>query len=760
VSATARLQATIDAATDRTFVVDGATGRVVTYGEMLERAAAIGDALRERGVGRGDRVAVSLPNSAELAAVYVAALAAGVVVIPLGSGFGRRELRDVLARSAPALALAGGARPNAAIEDVAGELGIATATVRVGDADGELDPWGLPAVGRASFAQAGDDDLASIHFTSGSTGVPRGVGHRIGDFVRNGERYGAAAGLDAARRFHSVLPMTYMAGYYNLLLMPLALGASVVLDRAFDARSVLRFWDVAREHEVDVLWLVPTIIAMLLKVDRGPAGREFCREHVRHAACGTAPLDPDLRERFEAEYGVGVHDSYGLSETLLATASTARHPAPRGGVGRALPGVGVRVAAEPGTPGPVLIRSEDTMVGYLQGCDDDGRPRFDAAVPADGWLETGDLGTLDADGEVRITGRTKEIIIRGGVNVSAVEIEHALQNAAPLQRLAVVGAPHEILGEQVAAVVSLSDDGVFDDVERALREAARTLEEGHRPDLYLQIDEMPTTPTGKVRKGALRDLVIDALGLPARGKGFTVDAAEAPPTPVPAGNGGWPASAPVDLTHPIREGMVSFPSPNHPEPEVTVLARHETQGRMTRRLVLGTHTGTHADAPLHFVPAGGTIDAVTLDTLVGPATLADLSDVGELEAIGRERLERALGGPPRHPRVLLRFDWSRRFVDLDFYHRSPYLAADACQWLVDHGVRLLGFDIASPDDPRQGQDSAIDSPNHHLLLGAGVVLLEYLANLDRLPVGDVHLVALPLPIAGGDGAPMRVIAFP
>lgn len=757
-SATARLQQTIEAAGERTFVIDGASGRTVTHAEMLQRAGAVGAALRELGVDKGDRLAVSLPNGAELAALYIAALAAGAVVVPLGSGFGRRELRDVLGRSAPKLALAGGARPNDALRDVAGELDIAATSVRVGDAEGELDLWALPVGAPASFAAMDENDLASIHFTSGSTGVPRGVGHRIGDFVRNAERYGEAAGLDETHRFHHVLPMTYMAGYYNLLLMPLTLGASVVLDRAFDARSVLRFWDVAREHEVDVLWLVPTILAMLLKVDRGEDGRTFCREHVRHVACGTAPLDPDLRERFEQEYGVAIHDSYGLSETLLATASTPPHPAPRGGVGRALPGVDVRVLAAVGEPGPIGIRCADTMVGYLRDCEQ-GRPRFDDAAAPDGWMETGDLGTLDADGELRITGRTKEIIIRGGVNVSAVEVERALNGAGPVQRIAVVGVPHEILGEQIAVVVSLAEDMAFEDVERALREAAGALEDGHRPDTYLQIDEMPSTPTGKVRKGALRDLVIDALGLPARGKEFTVDTVDAPPAPA-SGGGGWPTSAPVDLTHPIRAGMVSFPSPNHPTPEVTVLARHEDQGRMTRRLVLGTHTGTHADAPLHFVAGGGTIDAVGLDTLVGPAQLADLSDVGDLEEVSRERLERALGGPPRHPRVLLRFDWARRFVDLDFYHRSPYLATDACQWLVDHGVRLIGFDLASPDDPRLGQDSEVDSPNHHLLLGAGVILLEYLANLDQLPAGDVHLVALPLPIAGGDGAPMRVIAFP
>jgi kynurenine formamidase len=204
--------------------------------------------------------------------------------------------------------------------------------------------------------------------------------------------------------------------------------------------------------------------------------------------------------------------------------------------------------------------------------------------------------------------------------------------------------------------------------------------------------------------------------------------------------------------------MVSFPSPNHPAPQVTVLATHQREGRMTRRLVLGTHTGTHLDAPLHFIPGGDAVDALALERLVGPAQVADLSDVGPRSEVAREQLERALGGRPRHPRVLLRFDWSSRFVDLGFYSESPFLSSSACRWLVDCGVDVLGMDTPSPDDPAQGQGAAVDSPNHHLLLGAGVVLLEYLTNLDQLGA-EIFLVALAVPVEGADGAPTRVIAF-
>jgi arylformamidase len=705
----------------------------------------------------GERLAVGLPNTAALAIVYEAALLAGLVVVPIGSGFGRRQLRGVLTRARPRLVLTGG-DGGSPLQTMAGELGL---PVRSVSPAGELDVWSLPRTGENTLgllaATAGG--VVSVHFTSGSTGTPRGVAHRLGDFLDNALRYARATGLDGGHRFHHCLPMTYMAGYYNLLLLPLQLGASVVIDRAFDAQSVLRFWEVPRRHGADVLWLVPAIMAMLLKVDRGELGREYCRERVRHVACGTAPLDATVRERFERTYGVPVHDSYGLSETLLVTTSSAGHPARPGCVGRPLHGIELSVAAEEGSPGPIMVRSPDATAGYLQGCDGgEGALELQPAADRDGWIDTGDLGVLDAHGELRITGRRKDIIIRGGLNVGAAEVERVLAGVAGVEHVAAVGVPHELLGEQVAIVYATADGASRVEVEAELARRA-AVDGAPRADVYLQIDEMPLTPTGKIRKGALRDMVIDRLGLPESAKGFAIDVNARRAGGDLDGARTLPRTTPVDLTHPIRHGMLSFPSPNHPSPEVTVLARHTTEGRMTRRLVLGTHTGTHLDAPLHFIPDGEPLDAIALARLVGPADVAHLDSCGPLEEVSHAALERALGGAPRHLRVLLRFGWSERFHDLSFYSGSPFLSEEACRWLLEAGVSVLGMDTPSPDDPRHAQGAAIDSPNHRLLLGAGVVLLEYLTNLDRLGT-EVFLIALPLPVEGADGAPVRAVAWP
>jgi long-chain acyl-CoA synthetase len=724
---------------DRPFLIDAQNGgATLTYGEAHLLATNVGAELRRRGLTQGHRLGLALPNSVDLALLYLGALYAGVVVVPLGTGFGRRELRSILERARPAEIITG-ASPDAALADAAGAVGVALAQLDPRTVAAPEDGW-RPLDGVASR------DVISIHFTSGTTGTPRGVGHRLSDFVANAQRYAAATDLGAEHRFHHNLPMTYMAGYYNLLLLPFTLGASVVIDRAFDARSLLGFWKTVGEHGADVLWLVPTIMAMLLKVDRGDEGRTLTAEQIKLVVCGTAPLSPELRAQFEERYGIAVHDSYGLSETLFAAVSTPARPAAAGAVGALLDGVEMAVRPIAGAQdGELLIRSPDTMVGYL----DEGTELVDPSE--DGWLPTGDLGTIGPGGEVRISGRSKEIVIRGGVNISPVAVEGVLAGEEAVERVAVVGVPDAVLGEQLVAVVQMRDGATLEEAEPALKaRAAEALPTSQHPGIYLQIDELPRTPTGKVRKAAVRDMAIDQLGLPPAGKGFTVDDAS-----VPADG----TSRLIDLSHPLHEGMLTFPGLNHPRTEVTQLARHGVEGRATRRLVLGTHTGTHLDAPLHFVEGGGSIDQVPLSTLVGPAVVADLGPAGPLQEISLAQLQAAVGGRLAHPRVLLRFGWSARFGRMDFYSESPFLARDACSWLVDQGAALIGMDIPSPDDPRLGFGSEEDSPNHHILLGAGVILLEYLNNLEQISAPEVFLAALPLRVRGADGAPARVIAI-
>ncbi|PKN08835.1 MAG: cyclase [Deltaproteobacteria bacterium HGW-Deltaproteobacteria-8] len=213
----------------------------------------------------------------------------------------------------------------------------------------------------------------------------------------------------------------------------------------------------------------------------------------------------------------------------------------------------------------------------------------------------------------------------------------------------------------------------------------------------------------------------------------------------------------VDLTLPIEEGMLTFQRPWHVRVQVRQLAELAVQGRETRSITLGSHTGTHVDAPRHFMPGGAGVDQLPLDALIGRARLLDLHGLAPLTPITTELLAAALGGAVP-ARLVLRFDWDRFWGAEDYYRGHPYLTEEAARWLVQGGLRLLGLDAPMPDNPEPAE-GAPDSPIHKILLGSGVILLEYLCNLGALRSPEITLVALPLRVSGADGAPTRCVAY-
>ncbi len=214
----------------------------------------------------------------------------------------------------------------------------------------------------------------------------------------------------------------------------------------------------------------------------------------------------------------------------------------------------------------------------------------------------------------------------------------------------------------------------------------------------------------------------------------------------------------IDLSLSLHEGMMTFPTHWHPVVEISILGRHGIEGRETRKVTLGTHTGTHTDAPLHFIPNGKGIDEVPLAVLVGEATVLNCAPAQPNQEIGIPALKEKLGGKVP-TRLILRTDWSDYFGQMTYYNNYPYFSQEAARWLVDGGCRLIAMDTPSPDNPAHSRSSGNDSPNHKVLLGAEVVLVEYLCNLRSLSKAVVELVVLPLKIKGGDGAPTRCVAI-
>lgn len=212
----------------------------------------------------------------------------------------------------------------------------------------------------------------------------------------------------------------------------------------------------------------------------------------------------------------------------------------------------------------------------------------------------------------------------------------------------------------------------------------------------------------------------------------------------------------IDLTYPIEEGMPRFGAPWHPEVHVEQMGHINSVGRETRKIIMGTHTGTHMDAPRHFIAGGGTIDHIGLEKLMGEVRIFDMTHIKPGQAVELKDLAPLDLGP----RVIFMFGWGKYWKTAQFYKEWPYFNVQAAHFLLERGVFLIGLDTPSPDDPRTPLGSPQDSVVHKILLSKGVILVEYLANLDKIPaLQGWTIIAAPLKIKDADGAPGRVFVY-
>ncbi|MBI1984714.1 MAG: cyclase family protein [Candidatus Wildermuthbacteria bacterium] len=217
----------------------------------------------------------------------------------------------------------------------------------------------------------------------------------------------------------------------------------------------------------------------------------------------------------------------------------------------------------------------------------------------------------------------------------------------------------------------------------------------------------------------------------------------------------------IDLSYPIEEGMLTFDAPWHSAVSIRQMGRIDVEGRESRMISFGSHTGTHIDAPLHFLKKGKSIDTIPLNRLIGKVVFADFSHLKENEQVTKAMLESFEIGE----RMIFRFGWGKFWGEKKFYAGYPFFSAEAAEYLVSRGAKLIGYDTPSPDDSRielKGENlgSDRDSPIHKLFLKHGIILIEYVANLQT--VEDLYgwnIIALPLRITGGDGSPARVCVY-
>jgi malonyl-CoA/methylmalonyl-CoA synthetase len=477
--------------TDPRRLLDVPGGRCWSYAELVELSGRFANLLQAAGVVPGDRIAVQVQKSVEAIALYLAAVRAGAVFLPLNTAYTGAEVGCFLDDAEPAVFVCDSAR----------ESEFAGIDARLYSLDGD---------GSGSFTAAAEsqpvafdnsartaDDLVAILYTSGTTGVSKGAMLSHDNLLSNALTLADYWQFSSDDVLLHALPIFHTHGLFVAINIILAVGGSIIFLARFDVEQML-----AQLPRVTSMMGVPTFYTRLLADER------FERElvaHMRLFVSGSAPMLAETHIQFEERIGQRILERYGMTETNMNTSNPYHGERRVGSVGFPLPGVEVRISdAEtaqelaPGETGMIEVRGPNVFLGYWR------KPeKTELELRANGFFITGDLGKIDADGYVHIVGREKDLIISGGYNIYPKQIETEIDALEGVLESAVFGVKHGDLGEAVAvAVVALPGHDI--DPEQLIAALEPRLARFKLPRQVFVLEELPRNAMGKVQKNSLR----------------------------------------------------------------------------------------------------------------------------------------------------------------------------------------------------------------------------------------------------------------
>jgi acyl-CoA synthetase (AMP-forming)/AMP-acid ligase II len=483
---------------DASTAISAPEAKPLSWRGLRDLAARTIDAVNAMGIGRGDRVAILLRNGPEMGTAF-ACMAAGVATAPLNPGYREDELDFYLGDLRPK-ALVVEAGVDSPARKVAAKLSIPIVELhpQPGEGAGSFRLEGPLALrGRAQSPGAGEgDDVALLLHTSGTTARPKLVPLTQSNLTASAGNIASTLALSPADICLQIMPLFHIHGLVAGVLSSLSAGAQVCITPGFNA---LRFFHWLEEIHPTWTTGVPTMHrAVLGRADRNK--EILARRRLRLIRSSSASLRPRLMAELEAAFQAPVIEAYGMTEASHQMASNPLPPRPRkaGSVGIAAgPEIGIiddkGTLLPQGASGEIVVRGANVTRGYLD------NPEANARAFVNGWFRTGDQGSLDEDGYLRISGRLKEMINRGGEKVSPLEVDVVLMEHPSVQLALTFGMPHEKLGEEVAAAVVLKEGKTA--TERELRDfAEKHLVHYKVPHKIVFVSELPRGPTGKLQR--------------------------------------------------------------------------------------------------------------------------------------------------------------------------------------------------------------------------------------------------------------------
>src|SRR5882724_8943055 len=476
--------------------IETTDGQRISYGDLISRTGQMANVLVAHGVKSGDRVAAQTEKSVLGLVLYLATVRAGAVYLPLNTAYTLNELEYFITDAEPSLVVCDPSKAQG-ISAIAAKVGAKVETL---GADGKGSLTDAAAKTKTEFATVAraDDDLAAILYTSGTTGRSKGAMLTHDNLASN------SLSLVDYWRFTDrdvlihALPIYHTHGLFVASNVTLFARASMIFLPKFDPELIIKL--MAR---ATVMMGVPTFYTRLLQ---SPALTKESTKHMRLFISGSAPLLADTHREWSARTGFAILERYGMTETNMNTSNPYDGDRVPGAVGRALPGVSVRVTdpetgkeLAPETIGMIEVKGPNVFKGYWRMPE-----KTKAEFRDDGFFITGDLGKIDGKGYVHILGRGKDLVISGGFNVYPKEIESEIDAMPGVIESAVIGVRHADFGEGVTAVLVCTKDAAVTEAG-VLQALDGRLAKFKMPKRVFVVDELPRNAMGKVQKNILRD---------------------------------------------------------------------------------------------------------------------------------------------------------------------------------------------------------------------------------------------------------------
>jgi acyl-CoA synthetase (AMP-forming)/AMP-acid ligase II len=485
---------------DKIYMIAPEPGLELTYGKLREDSIDLGKRLLKMGLQKGDKVSFMMSNGYQTTKLFLGIMYSGFVVAPLNLQAQPSQLQYVAEHSDTKIVFVTEAEKGRLLEAVKGVGRKIEVIVIENDAerilpDQDLSGYTLPTVD--------EEDPALLLYTSGTTGTPKGVILCHRNMVAGGEYTTLAHELKPEDRALCSLPLYHINGQVVTAVSPLVSGGSVVMPHKF---SVNNFWEYISQYGCTWFSVVPTIISYLTSATE-IAAKNYRLDQLRFGRSASSALPPSLHKAFEKKFGISIVETMGLTETAAPVFSNPLEQSKRkyGSPGQAVGNV-AKIVDKQGrevprrTVGEIMIKGDNVMKEYYK-----NSAETEKALETDGWLHTGDLGYMHEDGFVFVTGRLKELIIKGGENIAPREIDEALYRHPSVLDAAAVGIPDDRYGEEILACVCLKP-GECCTEEELLNHCHTHLGEFKTPKKIVFMEDLPKGPSGKIQRLKLPDL--------------------------------------------------------------------------------------------------------------------------------------------------------------------------------------------------------------------------------------------------------------